>query len=475
MVTRTFLSKCTTIFEGSKDNFGLNPICMLNYGRLLSRCLLYFDIENIKNNIGLSDAKHILKLTNCGSIDQKTFDEMIISSDDKGVKERATSFEVVAFKIPEYWDAGRGFDNSTDLWLLGKNAPSTHGANWYNAYDGKQWGTEIAADGEIIPVQGILDIKKDYETFKVSGYTQDNSIISIQHFDRGNENLEIDITDYVSDILSENHPNFGIGLAFAPYLEELSTNYTQYVGFFSNTTNTFFRPYVESRNNLEVNDNRYSFHIGKMNKLYFYARLGGVLTDLEDLPVCTINGVEYPVKRQKQGIYYAEVKFKKNEIQGNTICYDTWSNLIFEREEMDEVEMEFVALPAENYFQIGESTINDKKIEPSLSGMNDHEKIYQGDEREIRVMFRVPYSNEYELLNDSFYRIYIKDGTREIDVIDWDKIDTMGIYNVFTIKSAELMPYEYHVDIKAKIGETVRVFKNKLIFTVIDNASSLKK
>ena len=47
MVFRPFLDKCNTIVKGCYDNFGLNPILMLHYGGLVSRILIYFDIEEL--------------------------------------------------------------------------------------------------------------------------------------------------------------------------------------------------------------------------------------------------------------------------------------------------------------------------------------------------------------------------------------------------------------------------------------------
>ena len=47
MVTRTFISKSNTIIENSADNFGLNPISILQYGKDLSRAIIYFDESKI--------------------------------------------------------------------------------------------------------------------------------------------------------------------------------------------------------------------------------------------------------------------------------------------------------------------------------------------------------------------------------------------------------------------------------------------
>lgn len=475
MVTRTFLSKCTTIFNGSKDNFGLNPIGMLNYGRLISRCLLYFDIDNIKSAVNdggfIKDkTKHILKLTNCGSIDKRTFDEMMVSSDDMGVKERACSFSIIAFKVPERWDAGNGFDNSTDFWLLGKASVSQHGANWFNAYDGKRWGTKFDESGELIAEDGVYSfekLEKEYEKFKNG---EDSVIICEQKFDVGNEDFELDITKYVNDVLDGKNNNYGICLAFSPEIEELQTEYTQYVGFFTNHTNTFFHPVVESRCSDVVRDNRYSFFNGKSNRLYFYANIDGIPTDLDELPTCEINGVYYDVFRQKTGVYYADVKLSASD---NEICYDIWRGT-FDGEEFEE-ELEFVVLPKKSRMSLGDTIARGLRVEPALSGINDWEKIYQGDERTISVKFNIQYTSNYELINECYYRLYVMDGERELDVIDWDDIDVTGFENSFKICSKELLPGSYYVDIKAKCGKDLRIFKDKLHFKVVSNVTEMTK
>ena len=476
MVTRTFLDKCTTIIQGSKDNFGLNPIGMLSYGAMVSRCLVHFDMDNIENackNGDKTNIKHTLKLTNCGAIDKDSLNANPAPYHGFFDRERATSFDVIAFRIPEFWDGGRGFDNSDDFWLVGKKVVSQHGANWYYAYDGKEWGTEIDEQGHIVPIEGILSeetLEKEYEKYSKG---EESLVIARQHFDVGNENFSFDITDYVNGVIEGKYQNYGIGIAFSPATESISIGNVQYVGFFTNHTNTFFTPVVESRDNSVISDDRYMFFAGKTNKIYFYSILGGIPTDLEELPVCTINGQEYPVKRQNTGIYYATVKIDRGSVSDRTILYDVWSNLKYDGEEFEEVEMEFVVYPRSEFASIGNYSKVDFNLEPSISGINDNEKIYQGDERTLNVIFKVKYSSDYELLKDCQYRLYVKDGKREHDVINWDSIDTCGKNNSFKIKSAELMPGQYHVDIRAKVGTDLRVFKDKLKFTIVDNITNI--
>ena len=370
--------------------------------------------------------------------------------------------------------ANARFDNSDDFWFIGKNAVSQHGANWLYAYDGKEWGTEIDESGHTIPVEGVLSVETIEEEYEKYSKGEKSLIIGRQHFDRGNENLEIDITDFVDSVLGGEYKNFGIGLVFSPALEESLPKKTQYVGFFTNNTNTFFQPVVESRMNGGINDNRYNCYIGKTNRLYFYSILGGVPTDLDEVPTCDVDGENSPVFRQNVGVYYTEVKYI-DKSQANTIHYDVWSNLKYDGESLEDVEMEFVVLPKERFFSLGEMGGESDNLEPSISGINDHEKVFQGDERTLRVVFRKKYSSEYNLVGNCYYRIYVKDGKREITIVDWDNIDTCGKYNTFKINSAEYLPAEYHVDIKAKIGNDVRIFKDKLVYTIVDNITNIKR
>lgn len=463
MVTRTFLDKCTTIFEGSKDNFGLNPIGVLNYGNLLSRCLIHFDENNIKKMVDegydIPSLKHTLLLTNCGSIDQKRFDEKLI---DSSIKERATSFTVILFKIQELWDEGVGFDKSDDFWFLGKGSSSQNGCNWYQPCNGFKWKEEGIYSRE--------RLQNEYDNFREG---KESIIIAEQHFDHGNENFKFDITDYVNEILSGDVENYGLGMAFIPILENTQTKYTQYVGFFTNNTNTFFHPVVETRSTEIIEDSRMCFDSGKSNKLYFYAVLGGEMVDLDENPICIVDGQEYEAKRQKRGVYYADVKLPKS-VEAETIVYDTWTNLKYDGQEIDDVEMSFVAKPSTSTF--GQLTSNERALEPILYGINDDEKVYQGDERRVVVNFRVPYtSSKYELISGAQYRLYVKSGTREVDVIDWDSIDIAGVSNSFLIKTKELIPQEYYIDIKGNFDGLTRIFKNKLRFRVVDNITEIKK
>lgn len=471
MINRTYIDKATTIIKNSEFNFGLNPIAELNYGKTISRALIHFNIDFLRKKVedktytDITKLKHIIKLTNCGSIDVNSINKKIPSSDLKGVKERATSFEVILFLIPQEWDAGRGFDNGADFWLNGKPSVSKHGCNWYQSMDGYYWNEE--------GVYSNTTLSHEYDKFSQG---EDSIVIGRQHFDFGNENFEIDITNTVNKFINGEIENYGIGLAFSPMLEDSVIDMTQYVGFFTNKTNTFFEPFLETIYNEYISDDRAEFYIGKTNRLYLYTYMGGNLDNLDNLPTCIINEKVYDVKQATKGVYYAEITFKTGEVIPNSILYDMWSNLAYNGEKLDDVEMEFVALPSKNYFRIGENAIEPKILIPTISGINDNENLVQGDKRIVRIDFRKQYtSDKRDLIENAEYRLFVKDGKREVDVITFNPIEKMYLYNFFIINTSELIPNTYYVDIKVNYGHEIRIYKEKLRFNIISNVTEIRR
>ncbi len=465
MVIRTFLDKATTIVSDRTENYGLHPICILSYGPTVSRFLIHFNIDKIQKNFdGLANVKHFLKMQNCASLESSSFKDMIDSPDANGYRKRASSFRIMALRLPDSekysWDEGIGFDNSQDFWLTGDSVVSNNGANWFQSYNGMLWDENGVYSNETI--------RKEIEKFN-SGDT-DTFIISRQKFDHGNENISLDITSYVNDIIEGRHNNNGILICFYPDLEEKNEKISQYVGFFSNTTRTFFEPIIESRFEESINDDRNNFIIGKKNRLYCYIRNNGELVDSKLLPVCKIDGTEYQVIRQRKGVYYASVCL--NEAP-NTIKYDEWSNILIDEETSAEtVEMEFVTKPHSMQYSIGNSFEPKSSFSCSCNGINKYEKINQGDNRVISVDFKIPYANQKaKNVRDVSYRLYVMDGKNEVDVIEYDKADMTANGAAFLIKADELVPSEYFVDIKASANDEIRIFKKELVFTVVDNST----
>ena len=318
MVIRTYFDKSNTIISNSIANTGLNPVGELFYGgydgiEKFSRHLFHFDETRLKelyNNgtfTDLTKLKHTLRLTNTAS-----FDTGLLNGTMEA-KDRASSFDLILFKISQDWDNGVGYDYEVPILANGDYLYSTQPSNWVNPKIGYNWigGTGVYSGSP-------------------SGIT-----VTTQHFDKGNENIEMDITNYVNGILTGN-TNYGLGIAFARGYELINTTALQYVGFFTNNTQTFYEPFIETIYENHIKDDRNNFYLDKNNKLYLYVNIAGNPTNLDQIP--TVNIYDYngdfftgysssDVTHVTKGVYSIDILVPTN---GNieTMYNDIWSDIV---------------------------------------------------------------------------------------------------------------------------------------------------
>lgn len=476
MRIHTFIDKCNTILKDSDLNFGLNPVAELNMGPKVSRACVHFNTEHLvelykdKTIANLSKTRHILKLFNCSSVNINDDQRVYAGISDFNGKERAACFDVIAFKIPKDWDEGKGYDYKDTFWISGNRKKSSNGCTWENATNLKPW-CDPDDDPELHYAPGIYDTDYIYSEYKkVLKGEKSEIILATQHFDYGAENFELDLTDYVNGIMRGEIINHGVCIAFSPDYETHPYEDQKYVGFFTNNTNLFFEPYLETIYDEYIDDDRAKFYLGKENRLYLYCEVGGNRVNLDELPVCEIDDVEYPVTQQTKGVYYATVKL--SNVRPDTILSDVWSNLYLGGEEIQPIEMDFTVLANSAVFSIGNKTADRKELVPNIAGINDAEKIKIGDVRMVDVNFRVPYTTSLsEVINSGEYRVYVKDNTREIDVYDYTPIECAFLHNYFIIDTNEMVPGDYFVDIRTKIGLETKVYKEALRFTIVSNVT----
>ena len=70
------------------------------------------------------------------------------------------------------------------------------------------------------------------------------------------------------------------------------------------------------------------------------------------------------------------------------------------------------------------------------------------------------------------YRVYIKDGTREIDVIPYEKVHKSFIENYILIDTSMLIPQRYYIDIKFKYNLEMIMHHNVLEFDIVDDLNN---
>lgn len=460
MVILTYLDKNNTIVSNLDVNTGLNPITELFYGgatgeQKYSRFLMHFDETRLKSLYtggtftDLTKLKHTLRLTNTGAFDSGLLNGTMAE------KQRTSSFDLITFKINQEWDNGVGYDYSVPILMTGEAAYSNGASNWVEAETGVVWNNG----------SGIY-------SGSPSGIT-----ITTQHFDKGNENVEMDITDYVNGILTGD-TNYGFGLAYARPYELMNTTYLQYVGFFTNNTQTFFEPYIETVYSNHIKDDRNNFFLDKDNKLYLYVNLAGNPTNLDTKPSVNIydgNDVlisaftSSDVNHVTLGVYSIDLKIPTTTDNIETMYYDTWTGITINGISRPNIELSFVVKDSMNYYNIGDNDSLPKKVAVNISGLLNEEKIKRGDIRKVLVSARIPYTIEQtQNIIDLEYRLYVKEGNGELTVIDYQPVERASNNYYFLLDTESLISNTYYLDIKATSNLEVTTLKEVVKFEIIN-------
>jgi len=465
MVIRTYFDKSNTIVKNYNVNTGLNPVTELFYGGQnnqdrFSRFLFQFDETRLRELYSggtwtdLTKLKHTLRMTNTGSFDKELLNSTMAS------KKRTTSFNLIAFKINQNWDNGVGYDYEPPILASGEQAFFIGPSNWANARTGIQW-----ANGSGVYSGSPASIT-----------------VATQEFDLGNENIEMDITDYVNDVLT-GATNYGLGIAYEMAYELITTNVPQYVGFFTNNTQTFYEPFIESIYDNHIRDDRSDFYLDKPNKLYLYVNLAGNPTNLDNKPsvlvqdstgtvIQTLTGSS--VNHITKGVYSVDVTIPTNNNE-ETMYNDIWSGITINGINRPDIELCFVAKDSTGYYNIGAASSMSKKVAVSVSGLLNMEKIKRGDVRKVVVSARIPYTVEQtQNVSDIKYRLYVSEGSAELTVIDFQPIEMASNNYYFLLDTASLIPNTYYLDVLVTTNLETTTIKNVLRFDII-NQVDLRK
>lgn len=463
MVIRTFFSKNNTIVRNDAINTGKNPVTELFYGgsdskNRYSRFLFYFDHNRLKNLYtsgtitDLTKFKHTLKLTNTGSFDTE------LLNGNMGGKDRTSSFDLIVFKVNQDWDEGTGYDYEYSNLTVGESSLSVKPSNWVESQTGINW----------VNGSGVY-----------SG-TPSGITIATQHFDFGNENMEVDITNYVNGLITGD-TNYGLGIAYARGFEQMQTTDPQYVGFFTRHTQTFYQPYIESVYSNHIQDDRNNFYLDKNNKLYFYVNVGGNPTNLDTLPNVSIydsNNVLFSsytgtaVTHVTKGVYSINLLIPTSGDNSCTMYEDVWSGISINGVTRPPVSLNFATKDSADYYSVGNSSIEPKDVAVSISGIKNQEKIKSGDIRKVIVSARIPFTvDQTQDVNGLKYRIYVVEGKSQLTVIDYQPIEMAGNSYFFLIDTESLIPNTYYIDIMVESNQVVTTLTNVVNFEVINQVN----
>jgi hypothetical protein len=318
-------------------------------------------------------------------------------------------------------------------------------------------------------------------------YTGGTEIIGNQYFEKGNENIEIDITDYINQRLfgtgytgtsAYTGASYGLGIKFADYIESGETEFRQAVAFHAKNTNTWYEPYIETIIDDEIKDDRNYFYLNKDNDLYLYVNVGGFSQDIvinkvdifdhEDNLVETIEG-DTGITNVSKGVYMITLNISSDDYPDAVLFKDVWSVTI--NGKTMEHEGEFYLISDKNYYTFDQSNqINFENYFFYFWGIGEKENIIAGNVRKIKLTIKELYANQNKFVPlDIEYRVFTTIGKKyEVDVIPFTSVNRTNTGYEFNLDTSWLIPQDYYLQIRLKNGN---YYENKqtLSFTVVSD------
>ena len=464
-IFRSYFLKNNTLIGNNLTNNSQNPVTEISYGTLNeqpTRFIFDIDLLNLIDKINNGDIvpttgmTHILHMTNTISDAPQYLGKKSYSSSI----DRATSFDLELFNINEDWDEGSGYDFIYNDILLAD--AQIEASNWENRKTNVEWLIAGA-----------------YE----SGVTQ---IMGTQRFEKGNENLNIDITDYVNQRLfgtgfsgniAFTGNSFGLGIKFPDDFEEMLTEFREAVAFNAKNTNTWYEPYIETIVNDTIIDDRNYFYFNKDNDLYLYVNIGGIEQNID---VETVNIYDYnenlidtltgdSIINISKGIYKITLNLDSETYPDAVLFKDEW-NLIINGKE-SQYSNNFYLISENKYYTFNQPTqIEFDNYFFYFWGIGEGENITAGNVRKVKLTIKELYPNQNNFVPlDIEYRLFTTVGEKyEIDIIPFTSVNRTSNGYDFNLDTSWLIPQTYKLQLRMKNGN---YYENKqtLTFTVVSN------
>jgi|694.fasta_scaffold00914_41 hypothetical protein len=496
-ILRSYIDKNNTIVSNSFVNTGRNPVIELNFGASdlvvpnfgYSRLLFNLDLSLLEQNVAsgvistgcTTGMTHTLKMTNTSS-----FDNELLNTVMSNQRRRATSFDLILFRIPnvsgdtgnpQVWDEGVGYDYNdfniakssaqggmSPLTYVDSRSFSTRPSNWYQTTTVDDWSEP-----------GVYS-NTNNGTVNYSGLT----IVARQHFELGNEDVDMDMSDEINGILNGSITGVtGWGVAYLPQIENLTGLTDSYsVAFFSRHTQTFYQPYLLTNYNDLIQDDRNQFLKNQTNKLYLYIYQNGDFVNLDNNPTVNIKGRDgLPLSGATnlttclitKGVYEVTVPNVFSLSPSPCMFYDVWSNLSINGQSIPNVENQFTLQEYNAGIQIGSMSKEPQKFGFDFYGILQNEQILTSDIRKVGVTIKKAYTAQQMLLDVSaFYRVYVKEGTTEVQVQDWTPINRTPNEYYFMFDMRDKLPNQYYVDIQVNTSGEKDTYKKQLTFNIVN-------
>lgn len=96
-----------------------------------------------------------------------------------------------------------------------------------------------------------------------------------------------------------------------------------------------------------------------------------------------------------------------------------------------------------------------------------NEKIKRGSTRKIVVTFKsIDNPPKSVLMDDVYYRVYVKEGRTQVNVWEWTKLDKTN-ENSFMLDTSYMIPREYWVELRTMINGEDVFYKDEIKFEIV--------
>lgn len=453
---RSYFDKQAGLIHNNETNNSINPIVELSYGgntnsasTKYSRFIFHVDFSNLNNkinelNLSSNDiVKHELNLKNVISFNSELVGGEYITA------KRANGVDIVVFDVPEDFDEGSGFDYIYYPDTVKDKFLNKSSANWFvRKTPNTNWSEE-----------GV--------------YTGHSSAVTInqQRFPRGDENLKINITDYVNGIVFSGNTHNGLGIGYTSEIENITDEQLYTLTFFSRHTQTFFEPFVETTYNKQLNENRCNFYLDTNNKIYL-----NLTKEVDSIDKVNIKNYDdeiisaftgNSIVKEENLLYYVSLNFSSDSFDDLVNYYDEWiftyNNKTYTKRNYFTTKLIDFESDFGEYFD----------LYLNFSGLNYGEKISKSENpRKIVINPKALYKGRV-IKNfkpdEIYYRVYVKHQDNELQIQDFTQTDFLNNKYFFEIDPRWLIPKRYYIKLKASHQGIEYNITNNLYFDIVSD------
>jgi hypothetical protein len=364
----------------------------------------------------------------------------------------ASSYDLIAFPISTAWDEGRGYDLLESEFVFTRyGVPRITGySNWNSATTLTAWG----------------------EAGVYANPTASTANTSSQHFSLGSEDIDMDITAMVQNWITGGTNN-GLGIAYARPYELTSSDTQSFSSFFTQHTNTSFKPYIEVNYSQLIEDDLNYISTNRTSKVFLYTFSGDAAanyTSIGSVNVTDTNGTaihsNLAVTQVEKGVYY--VNFLMSSATVGQRYHVVWNDVVFETG-IDTTIFTQKFNVKENYYQRFPS-VNEYAVD--IYGIENGSTIKSEDVVKVFVELRSNYnslnapSNPYKI----FYRIIMNN---QEEVQPWERLNRVVLdkdqMHYFSLDTSWLLHNQsYRIEFKVQEFGTNRTLPEKVEFKVLN-------